>query len=145
MTEEEYYYSAQCIDIAKKGQHIVINKRPCKIVEVSIYKTGKHGSCKAHMTGIDIFNGKKYEMIESTSHNVNVPYIDRTRYTLVNIDDDNYLSLLDDNGNTRNDIKIVDNNMIESIKKSSENDTVLIDVLKSFGEEHVVSFSHQNN
>lgn len=36
-------------------------KRPCKIVEYSISKTGKHGHAKASIVGIDIFDGRKYE------------------------------------------------------------------------------------
>ena len=32
--------------------------RPCKIVEMSTSKTGKHGHAKVHMVAIDIFTGK---------------------------------------------------------------------------------------
>ena len=32
--------------------------RPCKIVEMSTSKTGKHGHAKVHMVALDIFTGK---------------------------------------------------------------------------------------
>ena len=45
----------------KKGMYILIKDNPCKVVEVTTSKTGKHGHAKAHITAIDIFTGKKYE------------------------------------------------------------------------------------
>jgi translation initiation factor 5A len=35
-----------------------INGRPCKFIDYSSSKTGKHGNAKASITGIDIFNAK---------------------------------------------------------------------------------------
>ena len=34
--------------------------RPCKIVEMSTSKTGKHGHAKVHMVALDIFTGNCY-------------------------------------------------------------------------------------
>eukprot|EP00669_Euglena_mutabilis_P001714 TRINITY_DN122_c0_g1_i1.p2 TRINITY_DN122_c0_g1~~TRINITY_DN122_c0_g1_i1.p2 ORF type:complete len:111 (-),score=34.58 TRINITY_DN122_c0_g1_i1:298-609(-) len=45
----------------KKGMHVCIKGRPCKIVDYSTSKTGKHGHAKANIVGIDIFTGKKLE------------------------------------------------------------------------------------
>ena len=50
----------QCSSIKKNG-YAVLKGRPCKVVETSTSKTGKHGHAKVHMVGIDIFSGKKYE------------------------------------------------------------------------------------
>ncbi|KAG8098240.1 hypothetical protein GUJ93_ZPchr0013g36173 [Zizania palustris] len=56
----------------RKNGFIVIKNRPCKVVEVSTSKTGKHGHAKCHFVGIDIFNGKKLEDIVPSSHNCDV-------------------------------------------------------------------------
>ena len=36
----------------------VFQNRPCKIVEMSTSKTGKHGHAKVHMVALDIFTGE---------------------------------------------------------------------------------------
>ena len=61
----------------KKNGFMIISGRPCKVVDYSTAKTGKHGHAKASITGIDIFNGRKYEDSVPTSHNVEVPNIKR--------------------------------------------------------------------
>ena len=72
-------YPAQCSSI-RKGGHVVIKDRPCKIVETSTSKTGKHGHAKVHMVAIDIFTSKKYEEICPSTHNMMVPNVSRTEY-----------------------------------------------------------------
>ena len=85
----------------KKGAHVVIKNRPCKvtpcfmcctqrspfvrnfgfqIVETSTSKTGKHGHAKIHIVAIDIFNGKKCEDMCPTSHNMSAPNVTREEY-----------------------------------------------------------------
>jgi translation initiation factor 5A len=98
-------YPQQAGTIRKNG-YIVIKNRPCKVVEVSTSKTGKHGHAKCHFVGIDIFNGKKLEDIVPSSHNCDVPHVDRTEYQLIDISEDGYVSLLTENGNTKDDLKL---------------------------------------
>ncbi|CAJ1446329.1 unnamed protein product, partial [Effrenium voratum] len=45
----------------KKGSYVMLKGHPCKIMEVTTFSPGKHGHAKAHMVGLDIFTGKKYE------------------------------------------------------------------------------------
>ena len=61
---------------------------------MSTSKTGKHGHAKANFTAIDIFTGKKMEDIVPTSHSTSVPNVKRVEYTLLDISDDGFLSLL---------------------------------------------------
>ena len=56
----------------------MLKGHPCKVVDYSTSKTGKHGHAKAHIIGIDIFTGKKHEDLCPTSHNMSVPNVTKT-------------------------------------------------------------------
>jgi len=79
----------------KKGSFVVIKEHPCKVVDYSTSKTGKHGHAKAKIVAIDIFTGKKYEDVQPTSHNMLAPVVTRKEYQLVDVSADGFASLLD--------------------------------------------------
>jgi len=135
-------YPQQCSALRKNG-HVVIKNRPCKIVEMSTSKTGKHGHAKVHLVGIDIFTGKKYEDICPSTHNMNVPHVKRKDYQLIDIDD-GYLSLMDDNGETKDDVKLPDNDTGKEIMAKMD-DGVLVTILTAMGEEAAVGYKMQAN
>merc|ERR1712190_468043 len=90
----------------RKGSHLMIKGRPCKCVEVSTSKTGKHGHAKAHIVAIDIFTGKKMEDLCPTSHNLEVPFVKRTEYQVLGAEaGDDHVSLLDGD-NTKDDLTL---------------------------------------
>merc|ERR1712063_172286 len=91
----------------RKGSFLMIKGHPCKCVEVSTSKTGKHGHAKAHIVAIDIFTGKKMEDLCPTSHNLSVPVVKRTEYTLLTADENSgEVSLLLESGETKNDLNL---------------------------------------
>merc|ERR1712228_1009319 len=61
---------------------------------------------KAHIVGLDIFSSKKYEDGCPTSHNMEIPFVKRTEYQLLNADPDSgEVSLLEDGG-TKDDLNL---------------------------------------
>jgi len=131
-------FPMQCSALRKNG-FVMIKNRPCKIVEMSTSKTGKHGHAKVHMVALDIFTGKKLEDICPSTHNMEVPNVKRKDYQLIGMDDE-YLSLMDDSGETRDDLKCPEDNVGEEIKKAIETDTdILCTVLTACGEECVIA------
>ncbi|KAI8089266.1 eukaryotic translation initiation factor 5A [Halteromyces radiatus] len=132
-------FPMQCSALRKNG-HVVIKGRPCKIVEMSTSKTGKHGHAKVHLVGIDIFTGKKYEDLSPSTHNMDVPNVIRNEYSLINIDD-GYLSLMLTDGSTKEDVKLPDTDL--GVKMQEEFDAgldLLVTVVSAMGEEHALTY-----
>jgi translation initiation factor 5A len=132
----------------KKGMHVVIKGNPCKVMEVSTSKTGKHGHAKASITGIDIFSGKKYQDISPTSHNIMQPIIIRKEYQLLEIAEDGFISLMDEEGIIREDLKLEKEN--DPIAQKIEQDffankSLIVTILKSMQKEKIISYKEVEN
>merc|ERR1712139_190884 len=138
--------------MGRKGSHLMIKEKPCKCVEVSTSKTGKHGHAKAHIVAIDIFTGKKYEDLCPSSHNLDVPFVKRTEYQLLTADESSgEVSLLLESGETKDDLNLPtfvqqgepsddDKKLVAEILKAQEEakGTIICAVLSACGEEKIV-------
>lgn len=105
--------------------------------------TGKHGHAKCHFVAIDIFTGKKYEELTPSSHNCDVPHVSRQDYTLLDVSEDGFISLMDDSGNTKDDLALPKGTddaekLAEQIQKDfDDGKELVVSVLKAMGEEMV--------
>ncbi|KAJ4363826.1 translation initiation factor eIF5A [Ascochyta clinopodiicola] len=132
-------YPMQCSALRKNG-FVVIKNRPCKIVEMTTSKTGKHGHAKVHLVAIDIFTSKKLEELCPSTHNMNVPNVRRQEYLLVDVSEDGFLSLMSDDGSTKDDVKLPDGEVGDKINKlfSEEGKDTSVIVLTAMGEESAI-------
>jgi len=138
-------YPMQCSALRKNG-FVMLKGRPCKIVEMSTSKTGKHGHAKVHLVGLDIFTNRKYDDLCPSTHNMDVPNVTRTELILSNIADDGFLSLMTDDGDVREDLKLPEGELGEKIQKDfDEGKELLCSVLKAVGEEYVVGFKQNTS
>ncbi|KAF0508017.1 Eukaryotic translation initiation factor 5A [Gigaspora margarita] len=132
-------YPIQCSALRKNG-YVLLKGRPCKIVEMSTSKTGKHGHAKVHLVGLDIFTGKKLEDISPSTHNMDVPNVSRNEYQLLNVDD-NFLSLMTNDGSTKDDVRVPEGEMGKSLEADfNDGKELLVTVINAMGEEAVVSY-----
>merc|ERR1719356_1960704 len=143
----------------RKGSHLMIKGRPCKCVEVSTSKTGKHGHAKAHIVAIDIFTGKKLEDICPTSHNLDVPVVVKTEYQVMDANEDTgEVTLLMENGDTKEDLNLPTVTKIgeptEDDKKTTDeilkaladgSKTVMCIVQAACGEEKIIACKLNND
>jgi len=129
----------------RKNEFIVLKGRPCKVVEMSTSKTGKHGHAKVHLVGIDIFTGKKYEDICPSTHNMEAPVVKRKDYQLMSINEDGFVSLLNlDNCEEKADLKLPEDDLGKQIREAFEKDEtgILCTVVTAMGEEMVLAFKN---
>lgn len=109
---------------------------------VSTSKTGKHGHAKCNFTAIDIFTGKKYEDIIPSTHTALVPNVVRKEYALVDISADGFVSLMDEEGNCREDVSLPDfpDNFAREIKAAFESGkSYSVVVMSAMGKDQIVS------
>jgi len=59
------------------GRYIVVDGEPCHIVDITKSKPGKHGSAKARIVAIGIFDGLKRSFVKPVDANVEVPMINK--------------------------------------------------------------------
>ena len=126
----------QCSALRKNGL-VLLKGKPCKIIDMSTSKTGKHGHAKVHLTGTDIFTDKKYEELCSSTHNMDVPVCERKEFQLIDIEEDGQLTVLDENGETREDLHLpnlceADKDLSDKIKQGFEDgDEIFITVVSA--------------
>ncbi len=61
----------------KTGSYVIIDNEPCRIVEITKSKPGKHGSAKARVVAIGVFDGVKRSFVKPVSAQVEVPTIEK--------------------------------------------------------------------
>jgi translation initiation factor 5A len=127
----------------KKGVHVMLKGNPCKVIDVSTSKTGKHGHAKINITGVDIFSGKKYQESSPTSHNLMQPVITKQDYQLIELDEDDFLTLLDENGSVREDLTLdpEDNDLTNRLKEDFKaGKEITVTIQKCLQKEKVISY-----
>ena len=61
----------------KVGRYIIIDDQPSTIVNLEKSKPGKHGSAKARIDAIGVFDGQKRSIVQPVSAKVYVPIVER--------------------------------------------------------------------
>mmetsp|Transcript_20081 Transcript_20081/g.41370 ORF Transcript_20081/g.41370 Transcript_20081/m.41370 type:complete len:159 (+) Transcript_20081:92-568(+) len=127
----------------KKGGYMMIKGKPCKILSISVSKTGKHGHAKCNFLAVDIFTGKKLEDMIPSTHGTTVPIVNRADWEIIDIEDDE-LTLMDEAGNQKTDLNLptYPATMAAEIREAwneGEN-TVIVSVQAAVGIEQVIAW-----
>ncbi len=65
------------IGALRVGSYVVVDGEPCRIVNLTKSKPGKHGSAKARVVAIGVFDGGKRSFVKPVSAQVEVPLIEK--------------------------------------------------------------------
>lgn len=61
----------------KVGSYVIIDGEPCRVIEISRAKTGKHGSAKATITAVSLLTKSKKTLIAPVDAQVEVPIVEK--------------------------------------------------------------------
>lgn len=122
----------------------MIKGKPCKVLSISVSKTGKHGHAKCNFTATDIFTGKKLEDMVPSSHGTTVPIVNRVEWDIMDIGEDGEVTLMDESGNEKTDVNLPNypETMAEEICAAWDNgeNQVSVTVQSAVGIEQIVAF-----
>ncbi len=69
----------------KVGRYMLIDDAPCKIVEITMSKPGKHGEAKGRIVAIGIFDNQKRSVVYPVKHKVKVPIIEKKNAQVLSV------------------------------------------------------------
>jgi len=88
----------------RKGDAIVLQSHPCRLIEYSTSKTGKHGHAKCKFTGLDIFTGTKHMELQGASHSMLTFVLTKTEWMVMDIADQQVSLISSETNETRDDL-----------------------------------------
>jgi translation initiation factor 5A len=122
---------------------MMIKGKPCKILSISVSKTGKHGHAKCNFLATDIFTGRKLEDMIPSSHGTTVPIVIRADWEIINIEEEE-LTLMDEAGTQKTDLNLpgYPDTMGEDIRTAWDGgeNSVMVTVQSAVGIEQVVAW-----
>merc|ERR1712179_475064 len=132
----------------RKGMYVMLKGKPCKVTDYSTAKVGKHGSAKAKVIGVSIFDDTKNEEICPTSHNMLQPVVTRTTYQFMGLsaNDPEYAMLFNIEANPdeqlRQDVRMPTNDpaktqqMVDAVENGKY---VSVVIISAVGEEKILT------
>jgi len=69
----------------KEGKYVIIDDEACVIKSITKSKPGKHGSAKARIEVIGLFDGQKRSYIGSVATKIYIPIVERKNAQVISI------------------------------------------------------------
>ncbi len=92
---------------------------PCRIVEYDTSKPGKHGSAKARIVGVGVFDGQKRPHVGPVSMQIHVPLIDKRTAQIISMTDSG-IQLMDSETFETIDANLVDDEIKDRIQQGQD-------------------------
>lgn len=72
----------------QKGSFIIIDDAACRVTDVTVGKSGKHGHAKARIVAIGLLDEKKREIVVPSQDSVEVPIIEKKNAQVLSVSGD---------------------------------------------------------
>ena len=72
----------------QKGSYVVIDGAACKVVDVTISKSGKHGHAKARVEAVGLIDERKRIIVAPGHDNIDTPIIEKKNAQVLSIQGD---------------------------------------------------------
>lgn len=105
------------------GNFLVIDDKPCRIIAYTTAKPGKHGASKTLFDTKDVITGKNVQYSAPSKGMVTVPEVTRETYTVLDITDEGFLSLMK-HGDIREDVRLPDDEVGKEIRRILEKEAI---------------------
>ncbi|MGC8514840.1 MAG: translation initiation factor IF-5A [Thermoplasmata archaeon] len=102
----------------KVGRYMLIDEEPCKIMEITMSKPGKHGEAKARIVAIGAFDNQKRSVVFPVKHKIKVPIIEKKTAQVLSIT--NKEAQLMDSETFETFIITLDDDIIDRVKPGTE-------------------------
>ncbi len=71
----------------KPGSLVIIDDEPCKVVSIDKSKPGKHGSAKARVVAVGVFDGVKRSIVGPVDTMVEMPIVNKKTAQVIAVSD----------------------------------------------------------
>jgi len=78
----------------KPGHYLIIEDEPCKVLKITFSKPGKHGSTKARVDAMGLFDNRRRSLLKPADSNVQLPIIEKKKAQIISISGD-FVQLMD--------------------------------------------------
>ncbi|MDD5337198.1 MAG: translation initiation factor IF-5A [Candidatus ainarchaeum sp.] len=92
----------------KEGKYVLIDDIPCRVVQIEISKSGKHGGAKMRIVAIGVFDGQKKTLLTPGDQDVDVPIIERRNVLIMSINGKTAQVMDNDDPSLNYDIEVPD-------------------------------------
>ncbi|MFJ3307440.1 hypothetical protein ACIPSA_30965 [Streptomyces sp. NPDC086549] len=130
----------------REGGHVLLEGHACVIMRSREASSADGGEVRT-ITALGLFNSQKYEVTLSLDQSVVVPVVTYTEYTLIDIADDGSVTLMAEDGQVRDDLRLPDDtsslaSFTVGVRENFEDGRPLaIGVESAMGSEQIVSMT----
>ncbi|WP_309492988.1 translation initiation factor IF-5A [Candidatus Hecatella orcuttiae] len=74
----------------KPGQYMIIDNEPCRVISFEKSKPGKHGSAKARIVAVGLFDNVKRSIVSPVDARAEVPLIDKRSGQVISVGSESF-------------------------------------------------------